>query len=221
MDFPRLLFVFLLFTLMVPYAPAEAARTSRSMGSGESISRASYDEADGGKYSGSLRTKIKKLDNDRVDDIPVPVLFVDYADIYPDFGAPRDGGKRKHQGQDILAPKNSFIVSPTDAVVTKIGKGESAGIYVYTANPGGEVFAYMHLEKIAPGLKRGSVLAPGDLIGFVGNTGNARYTPSHLHFEIRKGRKPLDPYPRLVGTFTLAEQKTMLEGILASLEKIK
>lgn len=214
---------FLVLTLIGTMFPlsAEAARSSRSLGGdGESVSRRSYDEADGGRYSGSLRKKINALDDDIVEDFPIPVLFVPLSKIWPDFGDPRGGGTRKHQGQDILAPSRTPIVSPTEAVVTKIGNGESAGIYVYTANPGGEVFAYMHLDEVAPGLKRGDVLEAGDLVGFVGNTGNAKETPPHLHFEIRDGRKALDPYPRLTGAFTAEEQVRILTAIIDTLKKL-
>jgi murein DD-endopeptidase MepM/ murein hydrolase activator NlpD len=72
----------------------------------------------------------------------------------------------------------------------------------------------MHLDKLAKGIKKGTVLKRGDLIGYVGNTGNAKYTPAHLHFEIRKGRKALDPYPRLTGVFTAKEQLAMLNSII-------
>lgn len=171
------------------------------------------------RYSSSVRTKIRKLDDDIVEEMPVPVLLVPYASLYPNFGDPRDGGARTHEGLDIMATKGSFIVSPTDAVVTRTGKGSSAGIYVYTAGPGGETFRYMHLDRIAKGIKTGTVLQPGDLIGYVGNTGNAKGGPAHLHFEIRDGRKALDPYPRLTGSLTDKELVASLTKILAIVKK--
>ena len=171
------------------------------------------------RYSSSVRRAVNKLDDDEVDEMPVPVLGVHYDRIYPDFGDPRDGGAREHEGQDILAPSGTPIVSPTDAVVTRTGKGSSAGVYVYTANPGGENFRYMHLDRIADGVKAGKVLKPGDLIGFVGNTGNAAGGPHHLHFEIRDGRRAEDPYPRLTGSFTNAELIRSLTAIVKVLQE--
>jgi len=171
------------------------------------------------RYSSSVRRAIDKLDEDIVESMPVPVLFVSYARIYPDFGDPRGGGTREHEGQDIIAPLRSFIVSPTDAVVTRTGKGGSAGIYVYTANPGGETFRYMHLDEIADGIKTGTVLKAGDLIGFVGNTGNASGGAHHLHFEIRDGREAIDPHPRIDGTFTNAELIRSLTAIVKVLQE--
>lgn len=171
------------------------------------------------RYSSSVRRAINKLDDDEVDSFPIPVLFVRLASIYPDFGDPRDGGAREHEGQDILAPKGSFIVSPTEAVVTRTGKGGSAGTYVYTANPGGETFRYMHLDEIAPGVKAGEALEPGDLIGYVGNTGNAAGGPTHLHFEVRDGRKAEDPYPRLTGSFDRDDYVRIIRNLIKILEE--
>lgn len=171
------------------------------------------------RYSSSVRRAISRLDDDEVDHMPVPVLFVAYSKIHPDFGDPRGGGSREHEGQDILAPLRSFIVSPTEAVVTRVGKGSSSGIYVYTAGPGGETFRYMHLDEVADGVKSGTVLKPGDLIGYVGNTGNAAGGPTHLHFEIRDGRKAEDPYPRIDGSFRNEDLIRSYTAIIKALEE--
>ncbi len=150
---------------------------------------------------------IDALDDTAVENVPIPVLLgVAVSDLTPNFGDPRDGGARTHEGEDIMAPKDDYIVSPTDAVVTSMGTGSSAGNYVYTANPGNETFVYMHLDKFAEGLAVGTVLKKGDLIGYVGNTGDAAGGPTHLHFEIRHGKTATDPFPRLKSVFTLAER---------------
>lgn len=165
--------------------------------------------------SSSVRNKIEDLDDDRVDDLPVPILLgIAPSALTRNFGDPRDGGARSHEGLDILAPKRAYIVSPTEAVVIRTGTGSSAGNYVYTANPGDETFAYMHLDEIAEGVRTGTVLKKGDLIGYVGNTGNAAGGPTHLHFEIREGREATDPFPRLTEEFTLKERMKALESIL-------
>lgn len=171
------------------------------------------------RYSSSVRRKINKLDEDIVEKMPVPVLFVQYSKIYSDFGDPRDAGARTHEGQDIIAPRGTPIISPTEAVVTRTGKGGSAGIYVYTANPGGETFRYMHLDKIADGIKEGTELKAGDLIGYVGNTGNAQGGVTHLHFEIRDGREALDPYPRMTGSLTRTQLIRAITDIIEALKK--
>ncbi len=160
------------------------------------------------------------LDDDIVKDLPIPILFgVDYADINPDFGDDRDGGDRTHEGQDMFARKGAPIVSPTDAIVTSVGKTDrdSAGKYVYTVNPGGESFRYMHLDTVA-NIERGDELEAGDFIGTVGDTGNAPEGVYHLHFEVRdEDRDALDPYERLEGEFTLKEKISFLPNIFSNI----
>jgi|GEM_PF-1477925 len=165
------------------------------------------------RLSSSDNRKIRELDDDPVEEMPIPILTgVAVRNLSKNFGDPRDGGSRNHEGLDIMAPKGAFIVSPTDAVVTSTGSGANSGKYVYTANPGGERFAYMHLDSIE--VKRGDVLEPGDLIGTVGNTGNASGGAPHLHFEIREDRDPSDPYPRLTREFTTKERGEALVKII-------
>lgn len=165
--------------------------------------------------SSAIQRKINDLDDDPVEEISIPVLLgVSLKQITSDFGDPRGGGTREHEGQDIIAPRGAYVVSPTDAVVLRTGNGESAGKYVYTANPGDETFVYMHLDDIADGIKAGTVLEPGDLIGYVGDTGNAKGGVTHLHFEIREGREALDPYERLDGEFSLEDRMEAIEKIL-------
>ncbi|MEJ0053948.1 MAG: peptidoglycan DD-metalloendopeptidase family protein [bacterium] len=185
--------------------------SSEGSASQETIERATSRRG----ISSAAQKAIDALDDDPVKNLPIPVLLgVSLVDITPNFGDPRDGGARKHEGEDILAPKDDYIVSPTDAVVTSMGTGSSAGNYVYTANPGDETFAYMHLDKFAEGLKRGSVLKKGDLIGYVGDTGDAKGGVTHLHFEIRHGRTATDPFPRLAREFTLDERIDAVEDAL-------
>lgn len=165
--------------------------------------------------SSELQQKVDALDKTAVTSVYIPVLFgVETRNISPNFGDPRSGG-RSHAGEDIMAVKGTPIVSPTAAVVIRIGVGPSEGNYVYTANPGGETFVYMHLDKFGEGVALGTVLEKGSLIGYVGNTGNASGGAAHLHFEIHNNSgTPTDPYPRLTGTFTLQEKIQYLTKIL-------
>ena len=168
-------------------------------------------------YSSTESRAINNLDDDEVDDLFIPVLFgVTLNNISPNFGDPRDGGARTHEGQDIMAMLGTPIVTPTEAVVTSVGSGDSAGNYVYTANPGGESFRYMHLDDIAD-IKAGDVLKAGDYIGTVGDTGNAMGGPAHLHFEIKKG-EPLDPFPRITREYTLKEKMTLVVNMFRDLD---
>src|SRR3989344_400007 len=166
------------------------------------------------QQSSELQQKIIALGSTANASVLMPVLFgVGVKDISPNFGDPRSGG-RTHEGEDIMAVKGTPIISPTPAVVLRIGAGETEGNYVYTANPGGETFIYMHLDRIGEGVISGLVLGQGSLIGYVGNTGNASGGPAHLHFEIRKDRVAADPFPRLTKEFTLKEKMEFLEDIL-------
>lgn len=163
--------------------------------------------------SSGLSRKIDALGSKKEAELPMPILFGLTPDnIFPNFGDPRSGG-RTHEGEDIMAPRGAPIVSPTKAVVIRVGEGESAGNYVYTANPGGETFVYMHLDEMSK-LDEGDELEKGDLIGYVGNTGNASGGATHLHFEIHDDDTPIDPFPRIKRIFPLADKIEYLEKIL-------
>lgn len=176
------------------------------------------------KYtSPDLQQKINAIGNTPAKSVSLPVLFgVSLEDMNPNFGVPRSSG-RTHEGQDIMAPVGTPVVSPTPAVVIKITTGVSEGNAVYTINPGGETFVYIHLDRFAEGLTEGSVLESGSLIGYVGNTGNASGGAAHLHFEIRDSSYlPLDPFPRISSEFSDLEKMTYLTAILnQSNEKLK
>lgn len=170
------------------------------------------------RHSSAIRDAIDELDDDPVEYLTIPVLFgVSVDDLIPNFGDPRDGGAREHKGLDMLAPEGAPVVSPTDAVVIRIGDGSSSGIYVTTANPGGESFVYMHLAEAAD-IEEGDVLDAGELIGFVGDTGNAVGGPAHLHFEVREDREAMDPLPRLTREYSLKEKMEFLEEILRDVD---
>lgn len=166
-----------------------------------------------GRIGSSYRTKINKLDDTKVKNLPIPVLFgITVGMLWPNFGDPRGGGTREHEGEDIMAPEGAPIVSPTEAVVIRTGTGSSSGKYVTTANPGGETFVYMHLSDIL--VKAGDELDEGELVGLVGNTGNASGGAAHLHLEIRDGRKATDPFPRLTREFSLKDKIEFLTDAL-------
>lgn len=164
--------------------------------------------------SGEFSQQISALSPTPVATFPIPVLFgVGTKDISPNFGDPRP--HRTHEGEDIMAVKGTPVISPTDAVVTLTNYDTGGGNSVYTANPGGEVFAYYHLDKVGENIVRGAVLQRGSLIGYVGNTGDAAGGPAHLHFEVHNpAGTPTDPFPRLAGEFFLPEKILCLSVIL-------
>ncbi len=162
-----------------------------------------------------FQEKVNNLPSQSEQAVVMPVLFgVGVKNISPNFGAPRSGG-RSHEGEDIMATKGTPIISPTEAVVIRTGYGESAGNYVYTANPGGETFVYMHLDRIGEDVTPGLVLSKGSLIGYVGDTGNAIGGAAHLHFEIQNSSgNPTNPFPRLSAELSLQEKMAYLTTIL-------
>ena len=119
------------------------------------------------------------------------------------------GGGRLHEGVDILAPRNTPVVAIEDGKVGRLWMSEFGGITIYQMDPTNSyVYYYAHLEKYAPNLKEGMDVKKGQVIGYVGTSGNAPPKTPHLHFAIYRasepGRwwkgKPLDPYPIFLGS---------------------
>jgi murein DD-endopeptidase MepM/ murein hydrolase activator NlpD len=104
-----------------------------------------------------------------------------------DFGDPRPQGP--HQGVDILSPLGTPVVAVADGAVVRLSRAETGrgGITIWLRDTAGNVFFYAHLAAIADGLQDGSPVALGQQIGAVGNTGDARGGPTHLHFELHPG----------------------------------
>jgi len=163
--------------------------------------------------SSDIRNKIEDLDSDRVEEFAIPVLFgVALRNITQNFGDPR--ASHTHEGLDIMAPEGTPIVTPTDAVVIRMGVWEGAGNFVMTAVPGEETHTYMHLSRVAD-IDEGDMLETGDIIGYVGHTGNAIASAPHLHFEVRdEDGTATDPYPRITEVFDLDDKIDYLKVIL-------
>ncbi len=207
------LFVFCAFILTPTLALA--SYNTGNDGSAESWSSRSSNLSTYRQESSDLRNKIEDLSTIAEQSVNIPILFgITRTHISPNFGDPRDGGARTHAGLDMMVFKGTPVVSPTPAVVVRTGTGPSEGLYVYTANPGGETFVYMHLDKIGEEVSTGDVLKQGDLIGYVGNTGNASGGAAHLHFEIHnESGTSIDPYPRMLTEFPVAEKINLLKDI--------
>jgi murein DD-endopeptidase MepM/ murein hydrolase activator NlpD len=126
-----------------------------------------------------------------------------------DWHACRDGCSRLHQGLDIFAPTGAPLVAIADGVVTQKVVGELSGISVEIQDAHGVQYFYAHLSGWAPGLRVGQQVERGDVIGFNGNTGNAIYTPPHLHLEIQPGGVPVPPKPFVDGWLEMAERRAI------------
>jgi len=115
------------------------------------------------------------------------------------WGAPRSGG-RTHQGVDMIAARGTPLVAIEAGTVKRMSSGGLGGITVTLAGVSGDEFYYAHLDGWADGLSVGQALGVGELLGYVGNTGNAQYTIPHLHFEYHpNGGAAVNPYPLVAG----------------------
>jgi hypothetical protein len=114
-----------------------------------------------------------------------------------DWHAPRAVG-RVHHGCDIFAKKGTPLVAVSDGTVSNLLTLGLGGISLRLTTDDGDYFYYAHMTSYAPGLQEGDAVRRGDVLGYVGNTGNARTTPPHCHFEVHPGGgDPVDPYPYL------------------------
>lgn len=127
-----------------------------------------------------------------------PVQGKDEKAIQSFWGAARDGGKRKHEGNDIFAPKGTPLLALTDGEITRVNNGGLGGktVWLYDADRDLRYY-YAHLDEHK--VRKGQFVRRGDVVGTVGNTGNARTTPPHLHFGIY-ARGAIDPYSFLQRT---------------------
>ena len=128
--------------------------------------------------------------------LPVPVDGVAARRIADTWGAARSGG-RQHQGVDIFAKRGTPVHSATHGVVIGVKDYGLGGKQVWVIGPGGERHYYAHLDDFAPGIARFDRVQPGTLLGHVGDTGNARGTPPHLHYGIYAMSGAYNPWPLL------------------------
>lgn len=112
------------------------------------------------------------------------------------FRAPRDGGRREHQGVDIFAPRGTPVLAATDGIVTSVGTNRLGGNVVWVLRPmRRESMYYAHLDTQETSV--GRRVKAGDVLGTVGSTGNAAGGPAHLHFGIYTPQGAVDPLPYL------------------------
>lgn len=124
-----------------------------------------------------------------------PVQGRTAAAVKSTFGDPRDGGHRDHHGIDIFAPRETPVLAAADGLVSWVGTNRLGGNVVWIWNPTrGQSHYYAHLSRHA--VATGQPVSAGDVVGYVGNTGNALSTAPHLHFGIySRGEGPIDPLP--------------------------
>jgi len=109
------------------------------------------------------------------------------------WGAPRSGGRR-HKGVDMFNARNTPLVAVVDGSV-RFSSNSLGGLSTHVYSDDGVTYYYAHLESHPSGLSSGQRVSAGTIVGYLGNSGNARYTSPHLHFEIRPGGVAVNPYP--------------------------
>jgi murein DD-endopeptidase MepM/ murein hydrolase activator NlpD len=134
--------------------------------------------------------------------LTLPVQGIKREELRDTFNEKR-GASRRHEAIDILAPRNTPVFAVEDGEIAKLFVSAAGGITIYQFDPDEDyVYYYAHLERYADGLKEGDDIKRGQIIGYVGTTGNAPRDTPHLHFAIFKTTDekrwwqgtPIDPY---------------------------
>ncbi|MGZ5035447.1 MAG: M23 family metallopeptidase [Usitatibacter sp.] len=159
-----------------------------------------------------VRPAVVKSAQARVDDaqsfdgrgLIIPVKGVARAQLRDNFDEGRPG--HRHEALDIMAPRGTPVLAADDGRVAKLFRSLAGGITLYQFDPGEKyAYYYAHLERYADGLREGMTVRRGQVLGYVGTTGNATPGAPHLHFTIFKlgpakqwwKGTAVDPFPYL------------------------
>jgi lipoprotein-anchoring transpeptidase ErfK/SrfK len=134
--------------------------------------------------------------------LQLPVQEVTPSDLVPTFHQVREG--HTHEALDIMAPRGAPVLAVEDGTIAKLFYSKAGGLTIYHFDPAqGYAYYYAHLDRYADGLKQGAAVKRGQVLGYVGSTGNADRAHPHLHFTIFKlgperhwwKGTAIDPYP--------------------------
>lgn len=106
------------------------------------------------------------------------------------------GADRRHEGIDIFAEQGTPVIAATEGIVLRLGENALGGKVVWVYGPGGMHHYYAHLKGFSS-IRPGQRVVQGTPLGFVGNTGNARTTPPHLHYGVYGPNGAINPFPLL------------------------
>jgi murein DD-endopeptidase MepM/ murein hydrolase activator NlpD len=137
----------------------------------------------------------------------IPVQGVASSELRDSFTEARGGGSRSHEALDIPAPRGTPVLSATDGTLHRLFTSKDGGLMVYASDASDRfILMYAHLDRYAEGMRDGIPLKQGQVIGYVGTTGNAPPNLPHLHFAIARGNGrswwtgvAVNPYPLLTG----------------------
>jgi len=139
----------------------------------------------------------------------IPVAGVAPTAITDSWGDAREGGTRAHHGTDIMAPGGTPVLAAADGTVEKLFDSRLGGTTLYVRSPDRRmIYYYAHLSRYVDGIGEGAVVRAGQLIAYVGDTGDAGPGNTHLHFGVQRMRagegwwqgQDINPYPLLAGT---------------------
>jgi murein DD-endopeptidase MepM/ murein hydrolase activator NlpD len=128
--------------------------------------------------------------------LSLPLRTTRVRRIYDSWEAQRSGD-RKHQGQDIFAPRGTPIYSATHGYVTRITENKLGGLTVWVMGAGRRMYYYAHLDAYPDSLRVRDRVDTGTVLGYVGTTGNARGGKPHLHFGVYTMQGAINPLPLL------------------------
>jgi peptidoglycan LD-endopeptidase LytH len=137
----------------------------------------------------------------------IPVQGIGPDQLRDSFLDPRSGGRR-HNAIDIMAPRGTPVLAAADGTVHRLRQGGLGGITIYQMSDDGQTMLYYaHLLRYADGLEEGMSVLRGQVIGYVGDTGNAAPGNYHLHFSVGRVTDPdrwwvmdnVNPFPLLAG----------------------
>ena len=142
-----------------------------------------------------------------VRNLMIPVVGIGSGQLHDSFYDARSEG-RVHKALDIMAPRDTPVVATDDGIVMKLHQSDRGGVMLYQSDPSSRyVYYYGHLNRYADGISEGKAVRRGEVIAYVGDTGNAGPGNCHLHFGISKVTEPgrwsggdaINPYPLLTG----------------------
>ena len=139
--------------------------------------------------SAAPRVDIAVREPDRRDDAPlaVPVAGVRREAIVDSWMDPRGGGSRGHHGTDIPAAAGTPVIAAADGTVEKLFQSNLGGTTAYVRSPDRRwIYYYAHLAGYAPGMREGMRVRAGQVLGYVGDTGDAGAGNYHLHFGLTR-----------------------------------
>ncbi|HYM61528.1 MAG TPA: M23 family metallopeptidase [Thermoanaerobaculia bacterium] len=148
------------------------------------------------------------------DALLIPVVGVNKESLKDSFKSPRY--RHKHHAIDIMAPRGTPVVAVVDGAIASISESDAGGLTIYLVNQQRDtVYYYAHLDHYAPDIEDGMEVRQGEVLGYVGSTGNAKRRSPHLHFAVAHlkspraywGGVPTNPY-----TILMSHGKTFAIG---------